>query len=546
MQSAPRAAQHGKELARAFVAKLRSSDRAAVIFTRDNRHAQDYTADKALLLRAIEKFSIGMRDMAPISVASVTEEAYYMFSVDTLLNAVSALSSVADRRKSIVYVGQGLPFDPANLGPPALGLTDDGSASAASKNASSSNIANRVRQIFLRARLANVNVYALDVCGLRSPPVGTPKDAMFSNDTCVPGLEVEYLQMVAEGTGGRAFVNANDLTPAVDDIYLENSSYYLLGFTPARPQDGKTRRLEVRVNRPGVMVRTRGGYTSEKPSDAEKRLKALAESPLGAALSGIVPKSDLPLDVVAVPFLVDGWKEAVVAIAVGVRQPLRIAGPRTVERVALQVSAFDVNGKPHGTRTMRADVTIREGATGLAEYEVLSRIELKPGRYQLRLAAHVSSLSTSGSVYYDVDVPDYKSVPLSMSGILLSADPGPVVAPRDALAKLVPVVPTVRRTFTGAEKVTAFTRLYQGGKNALADVPVRVRLTNDAGAVLVDRQERMGAERFANGRTGNLLIDVPVGRLAPGEYLLTIEAAGAKASPRKDLRFRVAPRPVTN
>lgn len=539
MQSSPRGVQHGREIARAFVSRLRSSDRAAVIFTRDNRNAQDYTADKTLLLRAVDRFSIGFRDMVPEGVASVTESAYYMFSVDTLLNAVSALSSIPDRRKSIVYVGQGLPFDPAAMGPAAIGLTEDGSASAASKNATGSAIANRVREIFRRAKLANVNVYALDVCGLRSPPPAG--GAPFPVATCVPGLEMEYLQMLAGGTGGRAFINANDLTPAVDAIYEENSSYYLLGFTPGRTQDGKTRRLEVRVNRPGVTVRTRAGYQSEKPSDIEKRRNALAESPLGVALSGIVPKSDLPLEVSAVPFHVDGRKQAMVAIAVGVQQPIRITGPRTVERVALQVSAFDVNGKAHGTSTMRADVTIREGATGLVDYEVLSKIELKPGRYQLRLAAHVNSLSISGSVYHDVEVPDFRAAPLTMSGILLGADPGPVTAPRDALAKLVPIVPTVRRTFDGTEKVAAFTRIYQGGKGALVEVPIRVRLTDDAGIVLMEKQERMGPERFPAGRAGNVLVDVPVARLAPGEYLLTIEATGARTSPRKDIRFRVRP-----
>ena len=34
-------------------------DRAAVVFTRDNRHAQDFTADRARLLAAVDSYSVG-------------------------------------------------------------------------------------------------------------------------------------------------------------------------------------------------------------------------------------------------------------------------------------------------------------------------------------------------------------------------------------------------------------------------------------------------------------------------------------------------------
>ena len=141
----------------------------------------------------------------------------------------------------------------------------------------------------------------------------------------------------------------------------------------------------------------------------------------------------------------------------GIRQPIRHGQGRTVERVDLQVSAFDVEGRAFGSKAFRADVTIRSDASGLAEYEVLSRLDLKPGRYQLRVAASVRSLDISGSLYYDVDVPDF-SAPVSLSGIVLTAMPGPEVAPRDALAAVLPVIPTARRTFTGTEQAAAFLR----------------------------------------------------------------------------------------
>lgn len=538
MQADPRAVSDGKKAARAFVEKLRGGDLAAVIFTRDNRHAQDYTADRALLLKAIDRFTIGSRDMGPAEM-QWTDQLYFMFSVDTLYNAVTALSSIADRRKAIVYIGQGLPFDPGDLGAPSLGLPETGQ-SGTSRNANASAILRRLFDTFERARLANVNVYAMDPCGLRAPKPPS-SGAAGPVPTCQPGLEVEYLRDLASGTGGRAFVNTNDLVPAVDAIYEENASYYLLGFAAER-QDGKHRRLEVRVNRPGVTVRTRTGYRAESTGNLETRRARLAASPAGAALAGIVPKGDLPMQVTAVPFRVEGRKEAMVAIAAGVRQPISGGRPRTVERVELQVSAFDVNGKRHASQTMTADVSIREGASGLAEYDVLARIELKPGRYQLRLGAFVNSLAVSGSVYYDLEVPDYGSAPVSMTGILVAADPAPVAAPADAFSKWMPVIPTTRRTFAPGDSVMAFTRVYQGGKGTLAPLPLTVTLTSDSGAAVHRTTQTIAAERFARGRSADVSITLPISRLAAGEYLLTIETAATNIPVRRDLRLTIVER----
>ena len=51
------------------------------------------------------------------------------------------------------------------------------------------------------------------------------------------------LRTVAEGTGGIAMVDANQLTTALDRIVAESSHYYLLGYTPPNPKrDGKYRR----------------------------------------------------------------------------------------------------------------------------------------------------------------------------------------------------------------------------------------------------------------------------------------------------------------
>ena len=102
--------------------------------------------------------------------------------------------------------------------------------------------------------------------------------------------------MLADETGGFAAVNRNDFNGAFDRIVAENSSYYVLGYYSTNDRrDGRFRKIEVRVKRPGLLVRARSGYyeargrppaaakASNDPLDAA--LKAAVESPLPTTAS---------------------------------------------------------------------------------------------------------------------------------------------------------------------------------------------------------------------------------------------------------------------
>jgi VWFA-related protein len=529
LQSDLHAIGNAKRIAQRFIDRLGPSDVAAVVFTRDNRHAQDYTSDRARLRTAVDHVSAGFRDMGAFDVERQQplpgqDDYFFEGSVRVLQDAVRYLTTMPDRRKVMVYVGQGLPFDTASLAAPAAGLPQFGGASSVMRAGMMSRVKELLERLFRDAGRANVNVYALDVCGLRAPTLSTGRAP---TPTCVPGPEVDYLKTVANATGGRAITDTNDFEPGLQAVFDENASYYLLGYRPADGgRDGKLHRIEVRVNRRGVQVRTRSGYEAESPKDDRKRV-AMAAAPLDAAIAGALPKRDLPLQMSAVAFDLPGRRESAVAVTIGIQQPIRAAG--TTERVDLQVRAFDVNGKAFASRRLQADVKIRADASGLAEYEVLTRIDLPPGRYQLRGAASVRSLGTSGSVYYDVDVPDVDKPPVSLSGLVLDASPRPIISPRDALRGVLDVVPTNRRTFAGGDRAAAFLRVYQGGKRPLRAVPLRVRLTDQHGAVIVDRPEELAAARFSSARSADVRIDLPVGRMAAGDYLLSIDADSGAA-----------------
>jgi VWFA-related protein len=536
LQGDPRVIANVRRIARSIIDRLGPSDLAAVVFTRDNRRSQDYTADRARLIAAVDGVTQGFRDMSPIGGM---DDLYFMYSANVLEQAVRTLSTLPDRRKVVLYVGQGVPVDLELAATPVLAetrLPEADAVSTLARQGVMEQMRTQMSRAFENAARANVNIYTIDACGLRLPAAtATP------TQTCLQGLEMDYLLTLAANTNAHAIINTNDFEPGVQAVFDENASYYLLGYQSSNArEDGKFRDLEVRVNRPGLEIRTRSGYQAEKANDAARRRAALVKAPLGAALAGVLPKGDLPLQVMAAPFPLTGRRESAVAVVLGVRQPIRVSAERTIEKVDLQVTAYNVEGKSFGSRRLQADVVIRPGATGLAEYEVLSSLELKPGRYQLRIAASVGSLSTSGSLYYDVDVPDVSKAQVTLSPIVLSVTPGPVSAPREGLRTFLPVVPTTRREFGPGDRVTAFTRVYQRPKGPVVAVPLRITITDATGRVALQQPVDLGADRFVSDRASDVSIDLPTNTLPEGDLLLTVEGRTGDAPPRSAVRFRIA------
>jgi hypothetical protein len=400
------------------------------------------------------------------------------------------------------------------------------------------------------AERANLAVYALDPGGLRAPTARnvSPLSAEGRTQTTVyehapNAAGIASLQALSVNTGGFAIVETNDPVPGIEQVFRENRSYYLLAYASANTRSqARFRSVRIRVNRPGVTVRSRRGYF-EPERKREERGKP-APSAANAVLAAVAARPDVPMQIAAAPFAVAGRPEAVVAVVVRVQQAA--AGPAT--GATLHVKAFDYLAKERGSERIPVTVRLRPDASGEVEYEVLSRLDLKPGRYQLRVAAvenrapnaaGTGGEAKTGSVYCDLDVPDFAGAPLSLSGLVLSAPSAIKVTPEDRLASLVPIVPTTGRRFVTTDNVTAFLRVHQGRKAPATAIEVATRITDARNAVVFERAETFARERFSSARGADYRKELPLATLAPGEYVLTIEARGNNASARRDVRFVV-------
>lgn len=195
-------------------------------------------------------------------------------------------------------------------------------------------------------------------------------------------------------------------------------------------------------------------------------------------------------------------------------------------------------GKASGSWRQRLNVVWNASDVSFGLYEVMSRLPVTPGRYELRLGVKTGEDRTA-SVYTYVDVPDFAREPLSLSGIVLSAIPSPKLAPKGAFADLMPVAPTARRSFRTSDRVTVFLRVYQGGSHALAPATITTRVIDSTNAQLGDGFMKVGPASFTKARSYDYRFELPVRDLSRGEYLLTVDVVAADKTAQRQLRFRV-------
>jgi VWFA-related protein len=103
----------------------------------------------------------------------------------------------------------------------------------------------------------------------------------------------DVMVLLAQDTGGRHFINTNDIAGAIRTAIDESRVTYTLGYYPTHGKwDGSYREIQVKVKRPGVTIRHRRGYYAfpdppATPETIEEAMLAAAVSPLDATAIGL-------------------------------------------------------------------------------------------------------------------------------------------------------------------------------------------------------------------------------------------------------------------
>ena len=312
-----------------------------------------------------------------------------------------------------------------------------------------------VRNLTDLANRSSAVIYAIDARGLQ-PLTMTAADNLAGDfDTSTSGLRSEGggdngiwlsepgaynsqrrddffesqdgLNYLAQQTGGFFVRNTNDLNGGIRRVLTDQESYYLIGFIP---EDSTFKRdkargfhdLKVKVNRPGVRVRTRSGFfgvtdDEDKKTSSQSLLAALT-SPFSSGQIGLRLTSMLG---------VDAQKGAFVSslLHIDASELTFAQEPNGQRKASFEIAAFTF-----GDNGRVVDQSVRAYTIHMTESEfghtlkagIFYRVNLlikKPGAYQLRTAVRDTATLKVGSANQFIEVPDVKKSRLVLSGMIV-------------------------------------------------------------------------------------------------------------------------------
>lgn len=200
------------------------------------------------------------------------------------------------------------------------------------------------------------------------------------------------MQEMADRTGGRAFYNTNGIDQAIRKSIEDGSTYYTLAYYPENKNwNGKFRKIQVKVGRPGVKVRYRMGYYAVDPAAFAERSQKQRAAAFEQALNPDAPISRaLPFNALVIPPVEKAPNTVLVNFGV---DPHAVSFERSADglehaAVDCTVQAFSAKG-----RLVRGELTTVKAALKPDTFDKVMQetfpcqqaIDLEPGNYYLRL-----------------------------------------------------------------------------------------------------------------------------------------------------------------
>lgn len=408
---------------------MQPGDLVAIIRTGASMGAlQQFTADKRVLYAAIDR--VRWNSMGRVGVGSFDRGggAYNAQITDAMAGASLG---------SIQYVVNGLHDLP---GRKAVILFSE-NLKLFSRNGDNDIALQQARRLEDAANRSGVVIYSVDPRGLQTTSLTAADDTSKMSRKQINTLPMaratqifnsqDGMVMLAHDTGGIFFHDNNDIASQLRKAVADTEGYYLLGYHPDPstfdPKTGlaKFHKVEVKLTRTDLHIRSRNGFFGKSDSYAEKKavgrqaeLAQALQSPFGdnqihvrlttlfaqSPTNGSFVDAMLFVDAKDLKFTdqPDGWHKAVI----------------DVEAVTFgeDGQAVDTSGK---TYTLQyKDAAYQNALKNGIIYNLQQPIK-KPGAYQLRVALRDSETEQLGSASEFIEIPDVSKGKLVLSSVIL-------------------------------------------------------------------------------------------------------------------------------
>lgn len=562
--------------------KMTSADMIAIVSLASNlRLDQDFTNDRARLLRVLNRYTFsegqgmdngstgdadGIEETGNAFTPDETE--YNQFNTDRKLQALQSVCQVLshfNQKKSLIYFSSGMT---------QTGIENEAALRAAINSAVKSNVA----------------IYTLDARGLEAQPPGGSAvtaslrgQAMYSGNAIQSALDSNFasqetLTTLSADTGGKSFLDSNDLGLVFDRVQRDTSAYYVLGYRSNNPhRDGRFRRIQVKVNRAGLNLEFRKGYYA--PKDFQHFNSEDKEQQMQDELSSELPNTDVALYMAASYFRLDDRRFYVpVSLVVpGSQIPFTQGGDK--DKASLDIIGAVIDELKRPVSSVRETVKLSLDASQQVRrknVQYSTGFILTAGKYHFKFVVRENQTGRLGSFETEYTIPDIKKAPLKMSSVVLASQRRP--SNKKTQNPLVrdgnELIPNIAHVFTADQHLYFFYEVYdpvheRSSEPASADVPgqgnpsaepAKAKTNEGKNSIhlltsiqffqgkvktyetpLVEARQLNAPERKA----AVFQFDVPLAQLKPGLYTCQVnvidDAGGTFSFPRLPILVRERP-----
>src|SRR5579885_1306292 len=534
--------------------QMTRSDLVAIMtFSNDVKVVEDFTDDRDKLERAIKKLVIGegqgfeaqnSDDSTADTGAAFQQDdtEFAIFNTDRQLSAletaVRMLGSL-NEKKALVYF--------------ASGMTRNGVDNQA-----------QLQATINAAIRSNVSFYPIDARGLvASAPLGDATQGspggqgMYSGSSARTAQakfqgQQETLFTLAADTGGKALLDANDLSMGIVQAQKDISSYYIIGYYSTNEKmDGAYRKVDIKLRTalPSKFARLdyRHGYLAGKEfakftaSDKERQLSE------ALMLGDPVTDIDIALEIDYFRLARDRYFVPIAAKIPGSEMELARSGGAERTTIDFICVVKDAAGKQVANVRDFADFKLK-GATSqdLAKHPISydTGFTLPPGNYSLRFVARENTTGKLGTYDARFTIPDLTSEQkrLPISSVILSSqrmDMSQAVFNAEKDKKILAanpliedgkkLVPSVTRVFNKNQEMYVYLQAYEPTAESTQPLVATVSFIRGRVKAFETAPLEITEGLDAKSKALPLKFSVPLGKLAPGKYTCQVSVLDPSA-----------------
>ena len=515
---------------------LGQKDLVAIMYPLTPLDSITFTRRQTSLLSAINNFEGRKYDYEPRNSFELEYSEFPTEEVERIRNQVVMdalrglsirLGGLREGRKAVLFVSEGLGSSlPANMRfrnaqvPIPDTTRPDSSLEDTFSFFNHGELMARLRRVFDAANRNNAAFYPFDPRGLAVSEFQIDEIASPLADRDILRQTQDTNRALADETDGRAFVGQNNMEKGLAQMVKDSSAYYLLGYNSSQaPDDGKFHEIKVRLSdrvRPRrLQVRTRKGYLAPTIEDVKRATappRPATPRPVQQALASMV-------QIASSGRFVRSW----IGLSRGDDNKTRV----TYVWEPLQGASNARREMPGRVSLLAAteagDLVFRGKASAPGSTENAGQsppaavaFDVTPGTVELRTSVEGGSGGVLDTDMQKIVVPD-----LALPGVPSMSTPRVYRArtARDvrALAKDALALPRVGRDFSRTERILIRLDVY-------GDAAATAALLNRQGQKMVDLP-------LAPAEVGGThQLELPLGSLAPGEYVIEITATEGGAA----------------